>query len=42
MSAIWRAILAPARLWLRFWRAVRFCLYLHDAWRKAWWKAGRP
>ena len=42
MSAIWRAILAPARLWLRFWRAVRYWLYLQYSWQIAWWKARRP
>lgn len=36
-----RLIFAPARLWLRFWRAVRYLLYLHYPWRLAWYKAGR-
>lgn len=36
-----RLIRTLARLWLRFWRAVRFWLYLHYSWRLAWIKAER-
>ena len=32
-------ILAPARLWLRFWRAVRLWSFLGRPWRVAWNKA---
>ena len=38
---MWRLILGPIRLWLRFWRAVRYWLYLHYPWRMAWIKAER-
>lgn len=38
---MWRLILVPVRLWLRFWRAVRYGLYLPYSWRMAWVKAGR-
>ena len=34
-------VTAPARLWLRFWRAVRFWYFLHYSWHLAWVKAWR-
>lgn len=37
-----RLSLTPARLWLRFWRAVRFWRYLRYSWRLAWIRAERP
>lgn len=33
---------APARLWLRFWRAVRYWHCLRYSWHLAWHKAARP
>ena len=33
---------APARLWLRFWRAVRYWRLLRYSWHLAWHKAARP
>ena len=36
-----RLIRAMARLWLRFWRAVRFWHFLNYSWRLAWIKAER-
>ena len=36
-----RLIRVFARLWLRFWRAVRFCLILRRPWRVAWIKAAQ-
>lgn len=41
MRLILAVLIFPARLWLRFWRAVRFKCVLHYSWRLAWCVAGR-
>ena len=41
MQLILILIIAPARLWLHFWRAVRYWHCLHYSWHLAWHKAAR-
>ena len=41
LSLIGSLIIAPARLWLCFWRAVRYWHVLNYSWHLAWIKARR-
>ena len=41
-SAFLSIIIFPFRLWLRFWRAMRFKCLLNYSWRLAWYMARRP